>query len=131
MLTLELWKVYAALIAVAVVLVITRLRTGRGHLPVPPGPKPVFFIGNLLDVPRPTDAAWKVYAEWGKKYGMCCYARTTLVIISDNIAGNMIYFKVMNKSVLVINSATIAHDLLDKRSLIYSSRPHVPMAGDV
>ncbi|KAJ3871547.1 cytochrome P450 [Lentinula edodes] len=78
---------------------------------VPPGPKARLFIGNLFDIP--TEAPWKIYASWGKKYG------------------NIIYLTVMQKSLVVINSATIAHDLLDKRSAIYSSRPHVPMAGDV
>ncbi|KAJ3563355.1 hypothetical protein NP233_g8990 [Leucocoprinus birnbaumii] len=103
-----MWAVY--LLAISVTIIAYRLSLNRNkHLP--PGPKPHFLLGNLFDVP--TDAAWKVYAEWGKKYG------------------DIIYFSVMQKSVIVINSASIAHDLLDKRSAIYSCRPHVPMAGDV
>ena len=46
-------------------------------------------------------------------------------------AGDIIYFSVLQKSVIVVNSAEVAHDLLEKRSSIYSCRPHVPMAGDV
>jgi len=71
------------------------------------------LFGNLLDVPGDTSAPWKVYAEWGKTFG------------------DIIYFSVLQKSILVINSARVAHDLLEKRSSIYSCRPHVPMAGDV
>ncbi|KDR69688.1 hypothetical protein GALMADRAFT_215050 [Galerina marginata CBS 339.88] len=87
-----------------------RLRKNR-HLP--PGPKPTFLLGNLFDVPGDKSAPWKVYAEWRKLYG------------------NIIYFRVLQKSVIIINSAEIAHDLLEKRGSIYSCRPHVPMAGDV
>ena len=47
--------------------VISTLKPRNAHLP--PGPKPLFLIGNLFDLP--TDAAWKVYAKWGKeKYGI-------------------------------------------------------------
>jgi hypothetical protein len=35
----------------------------------PPGPKPTFLLGNLLDVPGGASVPWKVYAEWGKIYG--------------------------------------------------------------
>ncbi|KAI0072731.1 cytochrome P450 [Panus rudis PR-1116 ss-1] len=77
----------------------------------PPGPKPLPVLGNLLDLPR--DAPWKTYASWTRKYG------------------NIIHFRVLRSSVIVINSYAVAHDLLEGRSAIYSSRPWVPMAGDV
>jgi hypothetical protein len=38
----------------------------KKHLPYPPGPKPIPFIGNILDLP--TDDLLNVYIEWGKKY---------------------------------------------------------------
>ena len=53
------------------------------------------------------------------------------IIDSVWFAGDIIYFSVLQKSVVVLNSAEVARDLLEKRSSIYSCRPHVPMAGDV
>lgn len=35
---------------------------------LPPGPKPLPFIGNLLDVP--TSYQWKTFAEWKTRYGL-------------------------------------------------------------
>lgn len=40
---------------------------GKKSLPLPPGPKPIPFIGNIFGIPL--DASWKVFQEWGKKYG--------------------------------------------------------------
>lgn len=34
--------------------------------PLPPGPRKLPVVGNLLDIP--STHPWKVYAEWGKKY---------------------------------------------------------------
>ncbi|TCD70033.1 hypothetical protein EIP91_005285 [Steccherinum ochraceum] len=84
---------------------------GKRHLP--PGPKPLPLVGNIFDLPAPTDAAWKVYAEWKQKYG------------------DIFYFRVLSSDVVVVNSFEAAHELLENRSAIYSSRPWVPMAGDV
>lgn len=41
--------------------------------------------------------------------------------------GGLIYFKVFNQDIILVNSVEIAMDLLDKRSRIYSDRPQVPM----
>ena len=37
-------------------------------LPLPPGPKGLPIIGNLLDVP--TMSPWKTFHEWSKLYGI-------------------------------------------------------------
>lgn len=37
-------------------------------LPLPPGPKPAWLIGNVKDMP--TSFEWLTYAEWGRKYGI-------------------------------------------------------------
>ncbi|PCH36901.1 hypothetical protein WOLCODRAFT_37810, partial [Wolfiporia cocos MD-104 SS10] len=69
----------------------------------PPGPKPLPVIGNLSDIP--SEAAWKVFKQWGNTYG------------------DLTYFHTFGREVIVINSAAVAHELLDKRSAIYSYRP--------
>lgn len=46
---------------------ITLKRKQKG--PSPPGPKPLSFIGNLLDMPRSTDRPWETFCEWGGRWG--------------------------------------------------------------
>jgi hypothetical protein len=36
-------------------------------LPLPPGPKPAWLVGNVKDMPPSFE--WLTYAEWGKKHG--------------------------------------------------------------
>lgn len=45
--------------------------------------------------------------------------------------GDMVYFHTLGREVVVLNSATMAHDLLDKRSAKYSYRPFFAMASEV
>ncbi|KII84582.1 hypothetical protein PLICRDRAFT_117752, partial [Plicaturopsis crispa FD-325 SS-3] len=68
------------------------------------GPKPLPIIGNLLQIPTRHEA--QVYQQWGRDFNSD--------ILHLNLAGT---------SVVIINSATIANELLEQRSLIYSSRP--------
>ena len=41
----------------------------RRALPVPPGPKGLPFVGNVLDMPVTQE--WTAFAEWAKHYGEC------------------------------------------------------------
>ncbi|KAI0322765.1 cytochrome P450 [Amylostereum chailletii] len=76
-----------------------------------PGPKGLPIIGNLLDVP--TADEYQVFSMWQKKYG------------------DIIRMDVIGKPLIVLNSHKLAVEMLNKKSLIYSSRPHLPMACDL
>ncbi|KAL4249644.1 cytochrome P450 monooxygenase [Abortiporus biennis] len=91
---------FAGLIAVRLYIAYKRsIRTNQ----LPPGPKPLPFIGNILDMPGDQEN-WKPLSEMSKKYGKIMY----------------LYFP--NKPTIVIDSTQIAMDLFEKRSHIYSDR---------
>ncbi|KIJ61263.1 hypothetical protein HYDPIDRAFT_138140 [Hydnomerulius pinastri MD-312] len=69
----------------------------------PPGPKPLPFLGNVLDID--SERPWLTYSAWRKQYGP------------------IVYCQLLGQDVIIINSAKVARQLLDRRSSIYSSRP--------
>ncbi|KAJ3709804.1 cytochrome P450 [Lentinula guzmanii] len=73
-------------------------------LPLPPGPRGWPIIGNLLDVPPKEE--WFTFAKWGDTY-------------------------VLGQPLIILNSASIAKDMLEKNSAIYSDRPVIPMGGEL
>ncbi|KAG6895218.1 hypothetical protein C0992_002520 [Termitomyces sp. T32_za158] len=86
---------------------------GKGsRLPLPPGPKKLPIIGNLLDVPKSFE--WITYHNWCKEFGSD--------IIHLNIAGT---------SIIVLDNAQLATELLEKRSSIYSSRAQMTMIREL
>lgn len=52
----------------AVTIYIVCNRQLRSRYPLPPGPRPLPLIGNLLDLPLKDEAA--TYNAWAKKYGL-------------------------------------------------------------
>nr|F1SY52.1 RecName: Full=Cytochrome P450 monooxygenase 45 [Postia placenta Mad-698-R]BAK09396.1 cytochrome P450 [Postia placenta]BAK20189.1 cytochrome P450 [Postia placenta] len=78
---------------------------------MPPGPFRWPLIGNALQLPQ--DHPWVKYTEWAKMYGP------------------LMQLDVLGQHMLVITSAQTARDLMEKRSSIYSDRPHLVMAGDL
>ncbi|KAG5732706.1 O-methylsterigmatocystin oxidoreductase [Termitomyces sp. T112] len=84
----------------------------NGELPLPPGPKKLPIIGNLLDIPKGFE--WATYHKWCQDLGSD--------IIHLNIAGT---------SIIVLDNAKVAIDLLEKRSSIYSSRARMPMLREL
>ncbi|KAJ7828642.1 cytochrome P450 [Mycena leptocephala] len=85
-------------------------RRNRSTLPLPPGPRKLPLVGNLLDVPA--DLAWEKYMEWSKEYNSD--------IIHLNLAG---------QSVIVLSSLEATEALLEKRSALYSDRSDLPMVN--
>ncbi|RPD62594.1 cytochrome P450 [Lentinus tigrinus ALCF2SS1-7] len=83
----------------------TTHRQGRSF---PPGPAGLPVIGNLLDFPDPS-TPWLGYRDLSRRYGP------------------MTFLQVLGQSILIIDSADVAFDLLEKRSSLYSSRPESTM----
>ncbi|OBZ76387.1 O-methylsterigmatocystin oxidoreductase [Grifola frondosa] len=94
-----------------VVLLLNRIFVRRRVGPLPPGPKGLPLIGNVLDMP--TSHEWKTFAKWGDRWGD---------IISVTLFG---------QPIVVLNSSRHAFDMLDKKSAIYSDRPTIVVGGEM
>ncbi|KAJ4469249.1 cytochrome P450 [Lentinula aciculospora] len=84
----------------------------RRRLPLPPGPKRLPIVGNALDYP--TETPWVKYAEWSRDYG-----------------SDVVYAKIFNTSMVILNSEQAINDLFVKRSAIYSDRPRHIMVNEL
>ncbi|KAJ7131168.1 cytochrome P450 [Mycena epipterygia] len=82
-------------------LVLRFYRTRKSLLP--PGPRGLPLLGNLLDVPKTQE--WLAFIEMSRKYD------------SDVISLNL-----MGDTVIVLNSLASVDDLLENKSAIYSDR---------
>ncbi|KAG2143413.1 cytochrome P450 [Suillus bovinus] len=98
---------YILVVSVLLMLCLWSWSRNSAGLPLPPGPRSLPFLGNVgdIDMVRP----WRTYSEWKKKYGP---------IVSCRLIG---------QTVVIINSESIARQLLDQRSAIYSDRPAGPV----
>ncbi|EIN09540.1 cytochrome P450 [Punctularia strigosozonata HHB-11173 SS5] len=94
------------------ILLFLALRRSKQRPPLPPGPKGLPLIGNLLDMP--THYPWKTYVEWGRRY-----------------CSDVVHIQLLGFHLVVINTARSAAELLDKKSTIYSDRPWLTMMCDL
>ncbi|KAJ8077768.1 hypothetical protein PM082_002201 [Marasmius tenuissimus] len=81
-------------------------------LPLPPGPRGYPVIGNLLDMPTASPGQQLAKMGWDLKT-------------------DVVYLNVAGSHVISLNSYEACTELLEKRSKIYSSRPHLPMLIDL
>ncbi|KAJ2983404.1 hypothetical protein NQ176_g727 [Zarea fungicola] len=100
------------IVIVCFTLIAARILTRRFvQLPLPPGPSALPLLGNILQLPK--QQPWRQYEHWRQKYGP-------------------IYRLVAGKdTIVVLGNWEVAHELLNKRSRIYSSRPRCPMAFEL
>ncbi|KAF8665749.1 hypothetical protein AX16_000197 [Volvariella volvacea WC 439] len=92
-------------------LILGRLLRMRRRAPLPPGPKGLPLVGNVLDMP--SEKEWLTFAQWGDIWGDIC----TVTVLGQNL--------------IILNSAKAAVGMLDKKSSIYSDRPTLQMGGEL
>lgn len=76
----------------------------QGPYPLPPSPPGEPILGHLRVIPAVGPE--HRYIEWSREY-----------------SSDILYFNVLGRPIIVLNSVKAAHDLLDKRGANYASRP--------
>ncbi|KAL0949180.1 hypothetical protein HGRIS_009258 [Hohenbuehelia grisea] len=101
----------AILILLVVFALLAKVLRRRSSPRLPPGPKGLPLIGNVLDMPSTHE--WLTFAKWGETWGDICSVT------------------VFGQSLIILNSAKAATDMLDGKSLNYSERPILQMGGEL
>ena len=108
-----LWTVDALFAALGVVLLrrlVLRLQH-HDRCPLPPGPTPLPFIGNLFDIP--TGRSWLGWLSHAKRYGALTYLR------------------MFGTHIITLNDPQAAAELFEKRSAVFSERPQLVFGGEM
>ena len=90
---------------------LTLLRDVWVWLKMPPGPTPLPFLGNKLQLPK--SQPWLQFEKWSKIYGP------------------IFTIWIGRKPTVVISDPVIAAELMEKRSTKYSSRPRMVAMGEI
>ncbi|KAE9397724.1 cytochrome P450 [Gymnopus androsaceus JB14] len=109
-------SLHLGLIFLAVILVgatIFNRKKRSQAVPLPPGPQGVPLLGNLPWFLCNSNFIWLKFTELAQFHG------------------ELIYLNLAGKSVVVLNSAEAAFDLLDQRGSNYSNRPELIMASKI
>ncbi|KAL1941278.1 hypothetical protein VTO73DRAFT_7490 [Trametes versicolor] len=78
--------------------------------PLPPGPRGIPILGHALWRRLPLEKPWETFDLWRKRYG------------------DVVYLRVLNRSMLILSSLEAAIELEEKRAPLYSDRPRRVMA---
>ncbi|KAJ6533305.1 cytochrome P450 [Mycena vulgaris] len=81
--------------------------------PLPPGPRRLPFVGNILDIP--SRDIWLKFAQLGDIW----------------VKGDISSLTVFGQTMVFVNSLDVAEDLLDARGANFSDRPVIQMGGEM
>ncbi|GJE91218.1 cytochrome P450 [Phanerochaete sordida] len=97
--------------SIVVVTLVSWRKTRNKWALLPPGPRGLPFIGNLLQIPRTNTP--RAFAAMSCQYGPIYYLRA------------------INRHFILINDLDMARTLFEKRGATYSHRPRFPMVQEV
>ncbi|KAK5627390.1 hypothetical protein RRF57_003105 [Xylaria bambusicola] len=100
-----------------------RIQRGNRHLPLPPGPPGEPLVGHLRVIPF--EHPEFQYSRWAKEYNTeireWYQSRTkTHGLLINN---TKVHFNVLGRSIIILDTIEVAHELLDKRGAKYADRP--------
>ncbi|KAJ6612835.1 cytochrome P450 [Mycena sp. CBHHK59/15] len=101
---------WAVSLTLVIILISYRLRK-KASPPLPPGPRGLPLVGNISDVP--SNDYWVGFAELG------------------NVWGDISSLTIFGQTMVIVNSLSIAEDLLDVRGSNFSERPVIQMGGEL
>lgn len=129
---LTLRSLHVVLIAVAIYLLVQIISVKRrsSSLPLPPGPRPLPLLGNLLDFPN-EGPEWLHWAKHKETYGNLRLQSLFTTNSWFAVSGPISSIKAFGTTFFIVNDRKIAFDLLDKRSARYSDRPLFPFGGQM
>lgn len=126
--------VFGSVVGVVIVVILKRpFSKANGIPPLPPGPKGLPLAGNLNDLPKTGVLEAHHWLKHKDLYGMsrinsCSHQGPSRKL---TCAGPISSVTVMGQTLVIINDAQLAFELLEKRSVKHSSRPRQIFAGEM
>jgi hypothetical protein len=117
---LKQYHALCAVVFISLYFIGQRLRK-KNSLPLPPGPRKLPLLGNVLDIPSSFE--WETFLRWSKDYRLfCSFLFYALPDKANPADSDVLHLNVVGTSIIILNSVKTVKDLLEKRSLTYSSR---------